>query len=264
MTSTNFVLMISNSTVAARNVATYICARTRTPRTLRTPQRKTLHLKMRALDLCAGTHSFTRVAEQLGWEVISVDISQKYSPTIVGDVLEIDYKQWPPGHFDFVWCSPPCETFSVACAHLFDADGREARAQQGNAVARKTREILDYLDPKFYVVENPLCSLIWKQGIYEDLPKKKVSYCMYGFPYRKNTLLATNVPFEPKLCCGGCGNVRQVMDAHGKMHIYHLEVAKQGASQHTRGLGVQQSRHSRDQLYRVPEQLIRDILESIS
>ena len=86
---------------------------------------------------------------------------------------------------------------------------------------------------------------------------------MYGFPYRKNTILATDTPFEPKLCCGQCGFVRQVVDANGKKRKLHQEVAKQGVSQHCRGLGVQNTTHTREQLYRVPAGLIKDVLESV-
>ena len=104
------------------------------------------------------------------------------------------------------------------------------------------------------------------------LPKKKVSYCMYtgGEPdqdkwgYRKNTTIATNIDFSPKLCRGDCGYVREVVGGDGKKHKYHLAVAKQGISAHCRGLGVQNTTHKRDELYRVPALLVKDILEAIS
>jgi len=217
----------------------------------------------RALDLFAGTHSFTKVAQELGWEVISLDIDPKSGATITADILEFDYKIWPQGHFDFIWASPPCTTFSIACAHLFSAEERDRRAAGGCEVARRTKEIVEYLKPKFYAIENPLASKLWTMGIFEEYPKNKLSYCMYGFPYRKNTILASNAPFEPKLCRGDCGFVREVVDQNGKKKKHHQEVAKQGVSQHCRGLGVQNTTHTRAQLYRVPENLIKDVLESV-
>ena len=51
-------------------------------------------------------------------------------------------------------------------------------------MARKTKEIIEYLQPKYYAIENPLASKLWKMGIFDEYPKKKLSYCMYGFPYR--------------------------------------------------------------------------------
>ena len=95
-----------------------------------------------------------------------------------------------------------------------------------------------------------------------DLPTVVVSYCMYGFPYRKNTRLATNVKFQPKRCRGDCGFVREVTDAAGRRHKHHLQTAKQGYSAHCKQYGLQAGRHTQDELYRVPEQLVKDILEA--
>ena len=87
---------------------------------------------------------------------------------------------------------------------------------------------------------------------------------MYGFPYRKNTILASNTPFfEPKLCRGNCGFVRTVVDENGKTKKLHLETAKQGYSASAKQYGVQAGRHTREQLYRVPAGLIKDVLESV-
>ena len=81
---------------------------------------------------------------------------------------------------------------------------------------------------------------------------------MYGFPYRKNTTIATNINFEPKVCKGKCGFIVEYAG-----HKYHKEVAKQGVSAHTPP-GIQKTTHKQDELYRIPEQLVRDILEPIS
>ena len=140
---------------------------------------------MRALDLFAGTHSFTKVAQELGYEVMSLDIDPKSGATITADILEFDYKIWPPGHFSFIWASPDCTKFFNTPAHIFSKEERERRAEEGCAVARKTKEIVEYLQPKFFAIENSASSLLWKQGIFDDYPKTKLSYCMYGFPYRK-------------------------------------------------------------------------------
>jgi hypothetical protein len=219
----------------------------------------------RALDLFAGSHSFTKVAQELGYdEVISLDCDPKSGATITADILEFDYKIWPPGHFDFIWASIPCQTFSIACAHMFNAQERSQRAADGCEVARRTKELIEYLQPNYFAIENPLASKLWSMGIFGDeYPKKKLSYCRYGFPYRKNTILATNAPFEPKLCRGDCGFVREVVDENGKTHKLHLETAKQGYSASAKQYGLQAGRHTREQLYRVPAKLIKDVLESV-
>ena len=68
----------------------------------------------RLLELFSGTGSVGKVAKGLpeGFEVTSVDINKKANPTILTDILKWDYKQFEPGHFDVIWASPPCNTFS--------------------------------------------------------------------------------------------------------------------------------------------------------
>ena len=191
---------------------------------------------MRVLSLFSGTGSVDKVAREMGWEVVSLDISDKYKPDICADIMDIDFKAlWPKKSSDMVFASPPRDKFSVAPSHLFDAEQRAARAEEGSLIARRTRTILDWLEPKFYVVEIPNSSRVWVQGIFDDYNKVKVSYCKYGYKYRKNTRLATNVDFEPKICKWDCGAVRQIRDTQGKLHFHHLECAKQVISQHCRG-----------------------------
>jgi hypothetical protein len=222
---------------------------------------------MRILELFAGTGSLGKCAREMGHTVVSLDISPKYSPDFVADVLEFDFSLWHRGYFDMIWASPPCDSYSIAPNHIFDKEQREKRCTEANAVTRRTLEVIQHLQPKHYIVENPATSLIWKQGIFDELPGvlyKKVSYCMYSdWGYRKNTKLATNIDFVPKICTGQCGYVRQIKDAQGKIRFLHESVAKQGVSQHTKGLGVQQTTHKRWELWRVPEKLIKDILTAV-
>ena len=65
------------------------------------------------LDMFSGTHSVGKVARDLGYEVISLDLADA---TICCDVLEWDFTVYPVGYFDVVWASCPCETFSSTCA----------------------------------------------------------------------------------------------------------------------------------------------------
>ena len=68
---------------------------------------------MRILELFSGTGSVGKVAREMGHEVVSLDISNKYKPDICMDILDFDYKQWPSGSFDLVWASPPCQLYSI-------------------------------------------------------------------------------------------------------------------------------------------------------
>ena len=143
---------------------------------------------------------------------------------------------------------------------MFTEDERNQRFERGKAVAQRALEVIEYLKPKHVCIENPLSSAIWKQGIFDHIPKQRVSYCHYGFEYRKNTLLATNVDFDAKFCRYNCEFVRIIIDAKGKTHRHHAEIAQHGPSGQVRHLGIQTASYSQDDLYRVPPKLIKDIL----
>ena len=75
--------------------------------------------KPRLLDLFTGTGSVARVAEELGYEVHTLDIDRRCKPDLCVDVLEFDYANaFEPGYFDVVWASPPCHTRLVAHASV--------------------------------------------------------------------------------------------------------------------------------------------------
>ena len=154
--------------------------------------------RMRLLELFCGTKSVGRVAEELGWEVVSVDIEKKFCPTHLCDVLDFDETAYPRDHFDMVWASPPCTEFSraktVGERDIFGA----------SKIVQRAREIIQYYDARHWVIENPV-GLLRDQALMADLAqyRKTVSYCKYGFSYRKNTDLWTNIQFQPKVCDAG-------------------------------------------------------------
>lgn len=65
---------------------------------------------MRVLELFSGTHSVGKVCAEYGWEVVSLDLK---GADINKNILEWDYTTYPVGHFDMIWASPPCDTFSM-------------------------------------------------------------------------------------------------------------------------------------------------------
>jgi len=91
---------------------------------------------MKLLDLFSGTGSIGSVAKELGYEVISLD--KDMEADIKCNILDWDYKIYPPKYFDFIHCSPPGVEYSIAkTTAIRDIEG-------ANKVVQKTLNKLDY------------------------------------------------------------------------------------------------------------------------
>ena len=68
---------------------------------------------MKVLELFAGSRSVGKVAEELGYEVFSVDVKPFENIDLVKDIefLTIEDIPFTP---DIIWASPPCTTYSLA------------------------------------------------------------------------------------------------------------------------------------------------------
>jgi len=168
---------------------------------------------MKTLELFSGTQSFTKGVKVWDSEAhtITVDILPKFNPTIVCDILDLDYHQWKEGEFDIVWCSPPCTEYSKAKT-------RGTRDLSGaDRLVAKCFEILDYLKPKIWILENVGTGLLVKrmEQIRPGLKSVFVDYCCYGKPYRKRTVFWSNMDFKLELCQGE-GKCKGMIDGKHK------------------------------------------------
>lgn len=194
---------------------------------------------IRVLDLFSGTQSVLKgliergLVRDIDFEYYGFDI---YSPegeniildlsqdNIINKVIELLPKDWKP---NFIWASPVCSKFSVACAARggnvyfeFDGVGIKPRENleplkhtqyknytlekvQGDAklhlkLVENMQKIIDYYSCDF-VIENPRTSHINKvlSPLYVI---NKVDYCMYGFKYKKPTTIYSNYVLDLKTC----------------------------------------------------------------
>ena len=152
---------------------------------------------MRALVLFCGTGSVDRALIRAGFQVVSVDLEAKYNPTHVADILTWDYRQYPSDHFQFCWASPCCTHFSRA-----RTTAKTPRDIEGALkLVAKTLEIFAYFGCP-YAMENPQTGLLKEQAIVQSMPYKDVSYCKYGYSYRKATRIWTNMDWQHRpICC---------------------------------------------------------------
>lgn len=146
----------------------------------------------------------------MGMEDISLDFDEKFKPDILTDILEWDYKGWFEKYKftpDFIWASPPCNTFSPLAYPFKERNPQTAtpyseRAKLGTKILYKTLEIIDYfkkLNPKLlFVIENPK-GMMRKDKQIKKLNIATTTYCAYGDIKKKLTDFFNNVPDNLKL-----------------------------------------------------------------
>ena len=212
---------------------------------------------MKILELFAGSCSFSNVAKEYGHETFTVDngtdfitLDQYTKIDLVKDILELDVDDIP-FQPDVIWASPPCTTFSIAsCGHHWNAPDDEGNrkpktkeAEIGLLLLEKTIWIMNELQPKYYLIENPR-GLMRKMGAVEYLTRHTVTYCQYGDNRMKPTDIWTNLPWTPKSMC------KNGMPCH--------EAAPRGSKTGTQGLKGAYERS------KVPYELCKEILEVVN
>ena len=138
----------------------------------------------RILVLFSGTGSVEKVFND--WDFRGLDLDNRFNPYYNVNILKWDYKtelkDWIP---DFIWGSPVCCEFS----NLKHVTGKRDMGL-GMSLLLKTIEIIEWVktinpDLKF-TMENPK-GLMRKQECMKPYEMVTTSYCMYGYPYQKDT-----------------------------------------------------------------------------
>ena len=213
------------------------------------------------LELFSGTHSFGKVSHKLGYNVISLDrdlnglcpftMYDNSKNHIQKDIMTWNYKIYPKGYFKLITASPVCMWWSRC---RFSWIGRKIKAHgdtiitneilnrdielYGVPMVDKVFEIINYFNPQYYIIENPANGKM-KEYINDLIPYYDISYCMYGFDYKKTTRFWTN--------------------------IKEIEINKCNHKKHNKSIGGKTDGNVCNKLdkYKIPEQLIYYILKQI-
>tara|TARA_R110001606_G_scaffold366826_2_gene522119 strand:+ start:181 stop:792 length:612 start_codon:yes stop_codon:yes gene_type:complete len=158
---------------------------------------------MNTLELFAGSRSFSKVAESLGHKIYTTDNQDFEAIDQVCDIFDFDINKIPYKP-DIIWASPPCTAFSVASiGHHWNQDHtpKTEKAVLGVEIVKKTKEIIEKLNPKYYFIENPRGKLR-KLSIVKSFPyQKTITYCSYGDMRMKPTDIWTNYNFTTRPMC---------------------------------------------------------------
>jgi hypothetical protein len=202
---------------------------------------------MKVLELFAGSRSVGKVADQLGWEVFSSDFEAFEGIDYQIDILKFDVSK-VPFKPDIIWASPPCTGFSVAAIGRnwekteTDAIPKTDTARLGIELVKKTIEIIEHFQPKYFFIENPR-GMLRKLEIVQRFKRQGVTYCQYGDDRMKPTDIWTNSDkWIPRPMCKNGDSC-------------HIS-APRGSSTGTQGLANAYERS------KIPEQLCLEILQS--
>ena len=85
-----------------------------------------------------------------GYDVYQVDIKHDI------DILALEPEQMPFSKVYGILAAPPCTDFAGSGAQYWKAKDEDGRTAASLALVHKTLDFVDYFNPKFWVLENPV------------------------------------------------------------------------------------------------------------
>lgn len=159
------------------------------------------------LELFSGSKTVSNVFEQYNYKVQTIDIIEKFNPSICADILQLKLNQIPQyKKISVVWASVPCTVNTILNLHnhhekfLYSHRNyyylpKTSEALHSIKMLEKTLWLIKKINPVYYFIENP-------RGAMRHFPQIKsipfrycVSYSDYGASVYKPTDIFTNCGF---------------------------------------------------------------------
>tara|TARA_R100001244_G_scaffold47987_1_gene42801 strand:- start:15 stop:671 length:657 start_codon:yes stop_codon:yes gene_type:complete len=148
---------------------------------------------MRLLELFAGSRSWGKVAESLGYEVFSVDWKSFEGIDLVIDIEDLTEEMlpWIP---DVVIDGRPCTTYSIAAVshhrNEMDYSGKTDFAKKCDRMNIRLNKFYNKWNCIYYI-ENPR-GMLRKMPFMKGMDRTTVTYCSYGDTRMKPTDIFSN------------------------------------------------------------------------
>lgn len=122
------------------------------------------------LSLFDYSGNWSKPYRENGYNVIQVDIKHGIS------IFDLQYKQIKNVYG--ILAAPPCTDYSLSGARWFAKKDINGQTEESNKLVRKTLEIINYLKPTFWVVENPMSRI---HKLHPELGEVKFKFNPYDF-----------------------------------------------------------------------------------
>ena len=162
--------------------------------------------QLKTIEIFSGTKSFSNAAKELGHQTFTVDFDKELEPNLLADVSTLTENDFPYKP-DILWCSPPCQGFSVASIGRHWGGGKRGyvlkseTAHQAISMVIHTLRLIDVLQPSWVFIENPR-GILRKIPLLQHLLRDTVTYCQYGSEHMKPTDIWSNAFWwSPKPAC---------------------------------------------------------------
>lgn len=219
----------------------------------------------RQLDLCCGMKGFSQaMIEDDNWEVVTLDIEEKFNPTICKDIVKIDVTDLPYHSYNLITGAPPCNIWGPGSYNNYWSKvgdkfiiKKEVKKDKEKwkmvihmvKVAKKCFDLSRKLDVDFIFIENPkngIFSNVMKQiGVIGDFEIESVTQCQYGKDYRKNTHLIGRFPLSMQFKSCKAGDYCHISGKRGSR------------------TGVQNPNKTSEEIAKIPYNLSKSIKEAV-
>lgn len=96
------------------------------------------------------TGNWSKPWREGNYKVIQIDIQKGQ------DILSWEYKKIAKEKVYGIMASCPCTDFALSGAKHFAKKDKEGETEKSKRLVYKTKEIIEYFKPKFWVIENPM------------------------------------------------------------------------------------------------------------